>query len=239
MQPLPSWLEALLWPGEAGGVVRNMGWVIAPPMSSPQVLHQDWKGGGLAHILWRPRPELLTTEFADNRYVAAEDVNTHTNKQTARWFSFVLTVQDTVLELPPRQMAPRRDSTLLMAAVLLFALLMALCTACLRISNIDDADCRFAHPKKKALSNGGKITRKKTDTHQVHVSSIVFLSTALHRGAANKHTELWATSFSVELASVEGQQNWARTEGAPLMFTKDGASNPDWTTIAIDKRGVP
>ena len=92
-----------------------------------QVLHQDWKGGGLAHILWRPRPELLTTEFADNRYVAAEDVNTHTNKQTARWFSFVLTVQDTVLELPPRQMAPRRDSTLLMAAVLLFALLIWHC----------------------------------------------------------------------------------------------------------------
>ena len=41
-------------------------------------------------------------------------------------------------------------------------------------------------------------------------SSIVFLSKAFHRGAANEDASVWATSLSVELASERGQKVWGQ-----------------------------
>jgi len=69
--PLPAHLRERLWPGEKGGYIRNMGWVLAPPGSPAQNLHQDWSQEGLAHIIWKRSPGRVTTEIVDGRFGSA------------------------------------------------------------------------------------------------------------------------------------------------------------------------
>jgi len=91
--PLPPHLSEVLWPGESGGFVRNMGWALAPPGSSPQQLHQDWTEQGLAHIIWKKAPGRVTTEFVEGRFgdARAEDYE-HVTRAEGAAILFLSTV---------------------------------------------------------------------------------------------------------------------------------------------------
>lgn len=46
-----------------GGFIQNMGWVLIPPKSDYQILHQDYTINGMYHILWKPDNRFINTQI--------------------------------------------------------------------------------------------------------------------------------------------------------------------------------